>query len=403
MEWQKNSIGNDDIQVASCPKVNSRGWDVDLNQKITGFDLWHLQLPVVSAREHGIGRVSGACEIVILRLTGEGGAEGFGEASPWSVFTGTPEATFAALDRYIRPLVVGRRVGDRAAIMQDAARIVAHCTEAKAALESALLDLAGQITGLPAWALLGGKCRDTIPLSCSIANPDFDQDIALMERLREDKVGLIKLKTGFRDHAFDIMRLERIARDFPEFRVRVDYNQGLEIEEAVDQVVDVARFRPDFIEQPVRFHHFDMMAQLRDLIDVPLLADESVFGPEDMVRAAREGICDGVSVKIMKSGGLTRGQSVARIAAANGLMAYGGDMFEAGLAHLAGTHMIAATPEITLGCEFYQASYFLKEDILQTPFEVRDGQVVVPDTPGLGNRPDMDKVSHYAVRTSEGA
>ena len=212
MEWQKNSIGNDDVPVASCPKVNSRGWDVDLNQKITGFDLWHLQLPVVSAREHGIGRVSGACEIVILRLTGEGGAEGFGEASPWSVFTGTPEATFAALDRYIRPLVVGRRVGDRAAIMQDAARIVAHCTEAKAALESALLDLAGQITGLPAWALLGGKCRDTIPLSCSIANPDFDQDIALMERLREDKVGLIKLKTGFKDHAFDIMRLERIAR-----------------------------------------------------------------------------------------------------------------------------------------------------------------------------------------------
>ena len=49
-----------------------------------------------------------------------------------------------------------------------------------------------------------------------------------------------------------------------------------------------------------------------------------------------------------------------------GLMAYGGDMFEAGLAHLAGTHMIAATPEISLGCEFYQASYFLKEDILES-------------------------------------
>ena len=167
------------------------------------------------------------------------------------------------------------------------------------------------------------------------------------------------------------------------------------------QVMDVAQFEPDFIEQPVRYHHFDMMARLRGMIDVPLLADESVFGPEDMVRAAREGICDGVSVKIMKSGGLSRGQSVARIAAANGLMAYGGDMFEAGLAHLAGTHMIAATPEISLGCEFYQASYFLKEDILETPFEVRDGQVVVPDAPGLGLRPDLDKLTHYAVRTTE--
>ncbi|KUJ73298.1 muconate cycloisomerase [Ruegeria marisrubri] len=373
---------------------------MDLQQTITGFDVWHLALPVVSARDHGIGRVEGVCEILVLRLAAEGGAQGFGEASPWSVFTGTPEASHAALDRYLRPIVLGRRVGDRAAIMTEATRALAHCTEAKAALESALLDLAGHITGQPVWSLLGGKCRDSIPLSCSIANPDFNADIELMHRLREDKVGLIKLKTGFKDHAFDIMRLERIAQDFPEFRVRVDYNQGLEIEQAVQQVLDVARFRPDFIEQPVRAHHFDMMARLRDLTDVPLLADESVFGPEDMVRAAREGICDGVSVKIMKSGGLTRGQTVARIAAANGLTAYGGDMFEAGLAHLAGTHMIAATPEITLGCEFYQASYFLKEDILETPFPVRDGQVVVPDGPGLGARPDVDKLNHYAVRRS---
>ena len=373
----------------------------DLSQTITGFDVWHLALPVVSARDHGIGRVEGSCEIVVLRLTSDGGAQGFGEASPWSVFTGTPEATYAALDRYLRPLVVGQKVGDRAAIMAKAQRAVAHCTEAKAALESALLDLSGHITGLPVWAFLGGKCRDAIPLSCSIANPDFDADIALMERLRDDGVGLIKLKTGFKDHAFDVMRLERITQDFPEFGVRVDYNQGLEIEEAIPRVLDVAQFRPDFIEQPVRFHHFDMMAQLRGLTDVPLLADESVFGPEDMTRAAREGICDGVSIKIMKSGGLIRGQSVARIAAANGLMAYGGDMFEAGLAHLAGTHMIAATPEITLGCEFYQASYFLTEDILETPFQVENGQVVVPDGPGLGARPDMDKVKRFAVRASE--
>ncbi len=373
---------------------------MDLLQTITGYELWHLSLPVSSARDHGIGRVEGACEIVVLKLTAEGGSVGFGEASPWSVFTGTPEASFAALDRYIRPLVIGRRVGDRASIMSDASRVVSHCTEAKAALETALLDLTGQITGQPVWALLGGKCRDSIPLSCSIANPDFDADVALLERLRDDKVGLIKLKTGFKDHAFDITRLERIAQDFPEFRVRVDYNQGLDIEEAVPQVVDVAQFSPDFIEQPVRHYHFDLMARLRDLIDVPLLADESVFGPEDMARAVREGICDGVSVKIMKSGGLARSQTVARMAAANGLMAYGGDMFEAGLAHLAGTHMIAATPEITLGCEFYQAKYFLKEDILETPFQIHDGQVIVPDGPGLGISPDIDKLDHFSVRRS---
>ncbi|WP_037315784.1 enolase C-terminal domain-like protein [Ruegeria halocynthiae] len=369
----------------------------DLSQTITRFDLWHLELPVTSRRDHGIGSVEGSCEVVILRLTAEDGSQGFGEASPWSVFTGTPEATFAALNRYIRPLVLGARVADRAAIMAKTANAVAHCTEAKAALESALLDLTGRISGLPVWALMGGKCRDTIPLSCSIANPDFQQDIALLERLKDDGVQIVKLKTGFKDHAFDIMRLEHLAHHYPKFSVRVDYNQGLSIEDAPAQVRDVAQFEPDFIEQPVRAHHFAMMARLRNQIDIPLLADESVFGPEDMVRAAREGICDGVSVKIMKSGGLSRAQTMARIAAAHGLSAYGGDMFEAGLAHLAGTHMIAATPEITLGCEFYQASYFLKQDILEDPFPVQNGQVIVPDTPGLGGRPDRDRLNHYAV------
>ncbi|MEM9125439.1 MAG: enolase C-terminal domain-like protein, partial [Pseudomonadota bacterium] len=298
--------------------------------------------------------------------------------------------------RYLRPLVVRAKVGDRAAIMAQAAYAVAHCTEAKAALETALLDLAGRISGVPVWALLGGRCRQTIPLSCSIANPDFGRDKELLVRLHEDGVRIVKLKTGFKDHAFDIMRLEYLAQTYPDVAVRVDYNQGLSIEDAPAQVRDVAQFKPDFIEQPVRAHQFGAMARLRQMIDVPLLADESVFGPEDMERAAHEGMCDGVSVKIMKSGGLSRGQTVARIAAAHGLMAYGGDMFEAGLAHLAGTHMIAATQEITLGCEFYQASYFLTEDILEEPFEIRDGHVIVPGRPGLGGRPDLGKLNQYA-------
>ena len=368
----------------------------DLDQVITGFDLWYLSLPVVSTRDHGIGRVSGACEVIVLRLQAEGGAEGFGEASPWSVFTGSPEASFAALDRYIRPVVVNRRVGGRVAIMADARRAVAHCTEAKAALETALLDLEGQLTGQPVHALLGGKHCDTIPLSVSLADPDWAADRALLGRLRGDGVRLVKLKAGFSGQDFDLMRLEELARDFPEFAVRVDYNQGLASETALARVREVAAFQPDFIEQPVRAPFFDLMAEIRAEIEVPLLADESVFGPEDMARALREGICDGVSVKIMKSGGLTRAQETAKLAANNGLTAYGGDMFEAGLAHLAGTHMIAATPAITLGCEFYQARYYLSEDILEDPFPSDGGVVTVPDAPGLGIRPDVDKLNHYS-------
>lgn len=402
MTSEKICIGNDDALRAG---FNNGGPSQmgDINQKIIGFDLWYLSLPVLSARDHGIGRVDGACEVVILRLTAEGGETGWGEASPWVVFTGSPEATYAALDRYIRPLVLGRPLSDRDAIMRDASRAVAHCTEAKAALDTALLDLEGRISGQPVHALLGGKCRDSIPLSVSLANPDFDQDRALLNRLQADGVRIVKLKTGFRDHAFDLMRLEALALDYPDFAVRVDFNQGLEPEGAIQCVCDVAEFKPDFIEQPVRAPLYDLMAEIRRAIDVPLLADESVFGPEDMARAVREGICDGVSVKIMKSGSLVRGQAVANLATAHGLGAYGGDMFEAGLAHLAGAHMIAATQAIDLGCEFYQARYYLAEDILETPFPCDGGRVQVPDGPGLGIRPDVNKLNHYCIARGSAA
>ncbi|QMU57952.1 MAG: muconate cycloisomerase [Boseongicola sp.] len=368
-----------------------------LDQNIVGYDLWHLSVPVVSVRDHGIGKVGGACEIVVLRLTSEGGEEGFGEASPWSVFTGSPEAAYAALDRYIRPFVVGRSVADSAAIMADAARAVAFCTDAKAALESALLDLAGRISGVPVHALLGGRCRREIPLSVSLANPDWAADRELLARLVDDGVGIVKLKTGFKDHAFDLLRLEELAQDFPTMRVRVDFNQGLEPDGATRRVQDIAAFEPEFIEQPVLHHHYDLMAEIRASIDVPLLADESVFGPEDMTRAVREGICDGVSVKTMKAGGLVRAQTVARMAATAGMTAYGGDMFETGLAHLAGVHMIAATPEIGLGCEFYQAKYYLETDILEESFPCEGGSVQVPSGPGLGIRPDIEKLGHFRV------
>ncbi|MGV6848806.1 MAG: enolase C-terminal domain-like protein [Marinibacterium sp.] len=367
-----------------------------LDQTITGYDLWHLAVPVVSRRDHGIGTVAGTCEVGILRLTAEDGSQGWGEAAPWSVFTGSPEASLAALDRYIRPQVLGRKLADRAAIMQDAARAVAHASEAKAALETALLDLTGRVLGAPVWALLGGLARARIPLSVSLANPDFAADRALLDRLVADGVGIVKLKAGFAEASFDILRLEALARDYPSLSVRVDFNQGLDPSEAAQRVRDVAAFAPDFIEQPVAAHHFSLMADLRRVIDVPLLADESVFGPEDMVRAIAEGICDGVSVKIMKSGGLIRAQSVARMAAAAGLTAYGGDMFETGLGHLAGAHLIAATPEISLGCEFYQARYYLETDLLEDPFPILNGAVHVPDTPGLGGRPDIDKIRHFA-------
>ena len=188
------------------------------------------------------------------------------------------------------------------------------------------------------------------------------------------------------------MRLSYLKRCYPDWHIRVDYNQGLRGESAVDQVLKLDAYAPEFIEQPVAASDFTGMARIREAIQSPLLADESVFSYVDMMRAIDEKICDGVSIKIMKSGGMIEGMRIAEAAGKVGMPAYGGDMFETGLAHLAGIHMMAASPNISLGCEFYHSTYYVEEDLLVEPIPIINGMVQVSDKPGLGIDVNPDRL-----------
>ncbi len=373
-----------------------------LADPVERLSVYHLRIPVRSPRDHGSGLVADSVEVVLVRLETRNGVTGWGEASPWSVFTGTAEQAAAALDRYLRPVVVGADTADIPAIMAKADAALTGHREAKAALETALYDCRGRLLGLPVHGLLGGRFRERIALSVSLANPDFDADLALLERLRADGVGIVKLKTGVSDHRFDLMRLERLRTDFPSFDVRVDYNQAMAPHEARRRLADIEAFNVTFIEQPVPRTCWAAMADLTGAFNTPILADESVFGPDEAVRAVNERFCDLISVKLMKAGGLRRAMAVAAIAEAGGMACYGGDMFETGLAHLAGVHMIAASANISLGCEFYQAKYYLAGDILAEPFPIENGEVVVPDRPGLGVDVDPAAVKAHTMSETDG-
>lgn len=365
---------------------------------VTGLTVFTVVLPVTIPRRHGVGDVSGAVTNVVLRLDSATGLTGWGEAAPWAVFTGTAEAAAAALHVHLRPLVVGADAMRTERLMARADKALVGHFEAKAALETALLDLKSKALGVSVADLLGGRCRDEIPLSFSVANPDFDQDLETVRALYADGIRLFKVKTGFAGHAFDLRRLERLRAALPDdIDLRVDYNQGLEAYDAIRQLRDVEAFRPTFIEQPVPGGQLETMATITAALDTPIMADESVFSPADALRAVAVRAADLISVKIMKSGGLTRARTIAAIAEAAGIACYGGSMFETGIASAAGTHMIAATPNVSLGCEFYQPSYYLKEDLLAAPFPVEGGRIKVPTGPGLGVEVDEERLARYAV------
>ncbi|MDS1136858.1 enolase C-terminal domain-like protein [Nitratireductor indicus] len=354
-----------------------------------------VTVPTRTVHSHGSGDV-GAIRSVLLELVTDTGLTGWGEASPWPVFTGTVEANAAAMHGYFAPYLRGRDPVQVEVLMNAVEKILVGHHEAKAALECALLDLTGQICGLSIAELVGGRHREAIPLSFSVANPDFGKDLEDIAAMWADGVRLFKLKTGFAGHSFDLMRLEKLRAVYgDEIDLRIDYNQGLPAFDAIRHVRDLEPFRPTFVEQPVKRHEREALAAITRSVDVPIMADESVFDPREALLGAQMRLSDVFSLKIMKSAGIRRALEVAAIARAAGIEVYGGCMFETSIAHAAGAQLMAAVPDLRLGCEFYMSTYYAADDIAQDPFPVKGGLVHVPNGPGLGVRPDAEKLARY--------
>ena len=198
------------------------------------------------------------------------------------------------------------------------------------------------------------------------------------------------------------MRLEKLRSLYGDtLSIRIDYNQGLRAYDAIRTLRELEAFQLTFIEQPVKMHERAALAEITRAIDTPIMADESVFNPREAMAGVAMGLADIFALKIMKSGGIRRALEVAAIARCGGIDVYGGCMFETGIAHAAGAHLMAALPDLHLGCEFYMSTYYSQEDILTEPFPVRNGLVNVPSSPGLGVTVDRDRLAKYRTHFLE--
>lgn len=352
--------------------------------RICRLQVLQIASAIAMRRAHGSGTIAGRVGRVIVRLSTADGIEGVGEAAPWAPFGNTAETTAAAIDGPLRAVVEGADAGRIAALAAAMDRALAGHAEAKAAVEMALWDIAGRRLGVPVHALLGGAVRETIPLSVSIADPDFAADLDRARAMAEEGIAIFKVKTGFLTHADDLDRLAALRETCPAAEIRADYNQALAPEDALRLCRDLDSLGLGFIEQPVRRGQEAVLARLAAALDTPVMADESVRSAEEMLACAREGWADCVSLKLMKAGGILRARAADAVAEAAGLPTYGGTLWEGGIALAAAAHLIAASPNIRLGCEFYLPRWVLARDVTAEPFPYVRGAVRVPDGPGLG-------------------
>ena len=351
--------------------------------KITEVKLGKISVPLRVPFKTALRSVS-SVEDIVVEVHTDTGAVGYGEAPPTGAITGdTTGAILGALQDHIIKTVVGRDVDDFEDLMLALNKCIVGNTSAKAAMDMALWDLYGQLYKIPVYKLLGGSRKEIITdITISVNDPDE------MARDAVDAVrrGYDTLKINTRSSVeLDVARLTAVRQAIGnDTRIRIDANQGWEPKQAVRLLNQMQEKGLDieFVEQPVKAHDIDGLRYVTERSYVPVLADESVFSPEDAVRIMQTRAADLVNIKLMKCGGLYNALKIVSAAEVYGVECMIGCMLEAKISVNAAVHLACAKKIITK--IDLDGPVLCSEDPILGGAVFDEQRITVSDEPGLG-------------------
>ena len=379
-----------------------------------------VQVSLPTRREHkwtGLTEPIGG--YILVRMTGENGFVGWGEApalKDWGgdygrYFGESPATARLVIETYLAPATTGLDAAQPAALHAAMDAAVKGYPYAKGAVEMAAYDLAGRTFGVPVHRLLGGKLRDSVPITHSIGLLPIDEAVEECRVVVAEGIKTIKIKIGV-DPERDVEIVRRIREGVgPRTRLCVDANCGYAT--PYEAVRIIRRMEPAdliYAEQPVE--GIDGLAEVRRAIGVPLMADESAWNARDVIEIAERRAADIVSIYTTKPGGLYRAMQVAAVARAAGLISNVNGSVETGVGNLANLQLAAAAEPVTLSCvvpvsmpaehrEGRIGGVYYTDDLIAAPLAHVDGAVPVPDGPGMGVDIDEAKIERYRVETDD--
>ena len=351
--------------------------------KITEVKLGKISVPLRVPFKTALRSVS-SVEDIVVEVHTDTGAVGYGEAPPTGAITGdTTGAILGALQDHIIKTVVGRDVDDFEDLMLALNKCIVGNTSAKAAMDMALWDLYGQLYKIPVYKLLGGSRKEIITdITISVNDPDeMARDAADAVRRGYDT---LKIKVGAHPE-LDVARLTAVRQAIgSDTRIRIDANQGWEPKQAVRLLNQMQEKGLDieFVEQPVKAHDIDGLKYVTERSYVPVLADESVFSPEDAVRIMQTRAADLVNIKLMKCGGLYNALKIVSAAEVYGVECMIGCMLEAKISVNAAVHLACAKKIITK--IDLDGPVLCSEDPILGGAVCDEQRITVSDEPGLG-------------------
>ena len=236
--------------------------------------------------------------------------------------------------------------------------------------------------GAPRGPTLGEPGADAIVVNRTLGGgPPGEMAGRAREAVREG-YSCLKLKVGLPDDLERVAAVREAIGPWP--ALRVDANGAWSLDEARAAIAALAPYDLQLVEQPCRT--LEELALLRAEVDVPLAADESIAGPDDVRVAAELRACDAVNVKLASAGGFGAAREAVRAARYSGLEPYLSSTLD-GPWGIAAALQLAASERLSLACGLATLELFDSRLARALP-RPRMGLMAVPDgpRPGRGRR-----------------
>jgi len=288
---------------------------------------------------------------LIIKLFGEDGIFGLSDSVTTIPFGYEDVDTMThVIKTFLFPAILGMDSFDIGTIETQMDKATPGHLMAKAAINIALHDLNAKELGVPVYQLLGGKYHDRIPIVGDIGISDTERMLQEAHDYAQSGCKTVKMKFGT-DPQTDLMRVREIRGVIgPEINFRIDANQGCNLTEYMPTFRKMEDYDLEFIEQPLPVWDLEGYQKLCSALDTPILIDEGVYTPHDLMTLIKFKAVDAVNIKILKTG-LTGGKQIAAIAESAGLPCLVGSMFETGIGTAASLHFALSTRNITYASE----------------------------------------------------
>ncbi|WP_417466189.1 mandelate racemase/muconate lactonizing enzyme family protein [Kordiimonas sp.] len=352
--------------------------------RIDHIEISKLQIPFTQPMKVAIGSIDGA-DNTIVRIVTDTGISGWGEASPAAYITGdSPETNYATAQQFAR-LIKGKDALAIEARMAELNGFTVGEPSIRSAFDMALYDIAAKAAGMPLYRFLGGERRE-IRTDLTIGQQaTVEETVAQAQAIVDAGFDAIKMKVG-RPGLADVAHVKAVRELVgPDIAIKIDSNQGWDYPTAVANIKAMEPLGLQYSEQPLKAWDHDGFVRLREKVDLPICADESVFTDKDALKLMRAGAADYLNIKLGKAGGIHTGLKINAIAEAAGAKCMIGCFGESRLGLSAAAHLAMARPNISF-LDLDSCYHFKADPVIGgVEFDEKIGGLLhLPDTPGHG-------------------